>query len=321
MWRIPVDYDTEASCPEWESFISQVFPEDSIGVAYEIAGWLMTPDRSIQKAVLLKGEGNNGKSTYLEGLRRFVGRQNTVSMSLQRLEGDRFAAAAIYGKLANICPDLPGRGLISTSVFKAVIGGDEIQAEYKFRNSFSFRPFCHLIFSANRMPVSPDDSEGFFRRWLVVELTREFAAGGKDTIAQDVLLSSLSSAKEKSGLLNHCLDAVDGLRAHRQFTESETMREARIELRRVTDPFAIWLEEQTVFSALLAIPIHELAKRYADDCIQRGRPVPSAKTITQKIKRLRPKVEVLQRTHEDGARPWSYVGLTWRSTQKEEDKN
>lgn len=71
--QLPVTYDPSATCPTWENFISQVFDTDCRDFAWEVLGWLMTPDTSIQKAVLLLGSGGNGKSTWLEAMRSFLG--------------------------------------------------------------------------------------------------------------------------------------------------------------------------------------------------------------------------------------------------------
>jgi len=56
------------------------------------------------------------------------------------LEADRFSAARLYGKLANICPDLPSDRLSSSAIFKAITGCDRITAEFKC-DSFEFAPF------------------------------------------------------------------------------------------------------------------------------------------------------------------------------------
>ncbi len=118
--QLPVKYDPEAECPAWEKFVNEVFPEDAQDLAWEIVAWLMTPYTSIPKAVLLMGDGANGKSTYLRAIMTFLGKHNTGAVSLHRLEGDRFSAARLVNKLANICPDLPSNDLASTSVFKAL---------------------------------------------------------------------------------------------------------------------------------------------------------------------------------------------------------
>ena len=44
------------------------------------------------------------------------------------------------GILANIVPDLPSTDLTSTSIFKALTGGDELLGERKFETSFEFTP-------------------------------------------------------------------------------------------------------------------------------------------------------------------------------------
>jgi hypothetical protein len=100
--QLPVPYDPAADCPAWDRFVDDTFPEDARRLAYEIPAWLMTPDTSIQKAILLLGEGSNGKSTYLTALEAFVGRGNCAALSLQKIEGDRFAAARLVGKLEGV---------------------------------------------------------------------------------------------------------------------------------------------------------------------------------------------------------------------------
>ncbi len=97
-------------------------------------------------------DGANGKSTYLRGVMAFIGKRNISAVILHKLENDRFSAARLIGKLANICPDLPGSDLTGTSVFKAITGGDPLMAEYKFKDSLEFAPYARMVFSANHRP-------------------------------------------------------------------------------------------------------------------------------------------------------------------------
>lgn len=210
--QLPVKFDPDQRCPMWDQFISEVFPGDSEAIAWEIPAWLMTPDTSIQKAILLLGDGANGKSTYLRGVLAFIGKHNTAAVSLHKLENDRFSAARLIGKLANICPDLPSTDLTSTSIFKAITGGDSLMAEYKFKDSFEIVPHARLVFSANHPPKSQDASPAFFRRWLVVPFQRTFASGAPDTIPSDKLDAILSDPAELSGVLNKALEALAAIR-------------------------------------------------------------------------------------------------------------
>jgi P4 family phage/plasmid primase-like protien len=172
--QIPVVYDPAATCPRWDTFIAEVFPADSIELAPEIIGDLITPDRSIQKSILLVGEGGNGKGVFLAGCIAFVGRENVTTVPLHKLESDRFSASRLYGKLVNCCADLPSEDLASTSMFKALTGGDIITGERKYENSFDFKPYARLLFSANHPPRSKDASKAFFDRWVGCPVRGEF---------------------------------------------------------------------------------------------------------------------------------------------------
>ena len=106
--QLPVAYDPEATCPDTEQFVASVFPPNAQNLAWEIAAWLISPDLSIQKALLLIGEGGNGKSRQLAQWRSFLGHKNTIGTSLHKLEENRFSAARLLGKLASSPTSPPG---------------------------------------------------------------------------------------------------------------------------------------------------------------------------------------------------------------------
>jgi P4 family phage/plasmid primase-like protien len=306
--QLPVKFDPEARCPKWEKFVSEVFPADSEAIAWDIPAWLMTPDTSIQKAILLMGDGANGKSTYLRGVLAFIGKHNTAAVSLHKLENDRFSAARLIGRLANICPDLPGTDLASTSVFKAITGGDALMAEYKFKDSFEFVPYARLIFSANHPPKSQDASPAFFRRWLVVPFERTFADNAPGTIASDKLDAMLSDPNELSGVLNNVLDAIAAIRT-RGLSESDSTIRATDEFRQATDPLAVWLDRNTVLHADAVTPQDQLYREYCRNCADGGRPTISKTAFGRAMKKLRSTVTDYQRT-VNGVMSWCYVGIS-----------
>jgi putative DNA primase/helicase len=306
--QIPVKFDADARCPAWDKFISEVFPSDSEAIAWEIVAWLMTPDTSIQKAILLLGDGANGKSTYLRGVIAFIGKRNTTNVSLQKLENDRFSVARLIGRLANICPDLPSTDLTSTSVFKAITGGNPLMAEYKFKDSFEFVPFSRLVFSANHPPKSQDASPAFFRRWIVVPFERTFVDGAPETIPSDKLDAILSDPAELSGVLNKALDAIAAIRTQ-GLSVSDSSQCAADEFRKATDPLAVWLDRKTILHSQAVIPKDVLYREYSRSCTDSGRPLISKTAFGLAIKKLRPTVTDFQRT-VNGVLAWCYVGIS-----------
>jgi putative DNA primase/helicase len=305
--QLPVMYYPRATCPAWERFVSDVFPADAQELAWEVIAWLMTADTSIQKAILFEGEGGAGKSTYLRAVTAFLGRHNVASLSLHKLEADRFAAARLVGKLANICPDLPSEHLAGTSMFKAITGGDIITAEHKYRDSFEFSPFARLVFSTNHLPRSSDGSSAFFERWIVIPFRRSFR-GTAQEVPRAELDARLADPQELSGVLNKALAVLPRLR-QRGFTISETMGQAAEEFRQTTDPVAVWLERHTVEHPDAMIAKDALVQAYNADCDQAGRTRMSKNAFGRALWRVRPQLEEAQRLWEGREQVWVWCGL------------
>ena len=231
----------------------------------------MTPDTSIQKAILLVGEGANGKSVYLAALRTFLGRANVAAETLHRLESNRFAVAQLVGKLANICPDLPSASLAGSSVFKLITGGDCITGEHKFKQPFPFIPFARLVFSANHLPRSADASHAYFRRWIILPFERTFDPS--EQIPREVLDGQLAAPSELSGLLNKALGAVAAIRARGGLHEPESVCGAGMEFVRLTDPVAAWLNSITIQCSDEMVAKDVLLAEYNRTAVREGRPI------------------------------------------------
>ena len=315
--QLPVRFDPEAECPAWEAFVAETFPEDTRELAFEIPAWLMTPDTSIQKAILLMGEGANGKSTYLAAVEAFVGRENRAALSLQKIETDRFAAARLVGKLANICPDLPSDHLASTSIFKAVVGGDPIVAEYKYRDSFDVLPFARLVFSANHPPRSGDASHAFYRRWLVVPFNRTFEPGEQTPRAE--LDARLSNPAELSGILNKALNALAGIKKRGGFSETESTREALAEFQQTTDPLSVWLQRNTVEHPEAMVGQDELRQAYNAFCENSGKPGMTPQAFGRALARTRPGIQKGQRTWRGRPNTRVYLGIGLRPEDPDDE--
>jgi P4 family phage/plasmid primase-like protien len=308
--QIPIAYDSEARCPSIEAFVGEVFPADSTELAWEILGDLLTPDRSIQKAVCLVGEGGNGKGVFLQLTTNFIGPENVTHLSLQRLETDRFATANLRGKLANICADLPGDRLTEAAVFKAITGCDRITAEFKYQHPFEFTPFARLLFSANHLPATRDSSTAYFDRWLVLPFERRFRASNHE-VPRQVLDARLSREKELSGALNRALPALQRLRRSGRFSATEATRRSADDLRVAGDPFALWLDRATARHPAGMISQERLYSEYAQQCFSEDRPVVTRQMFGRMLRRRRPDLQEAQRT-VDGKRQWVYVGIETR---------
>ena len=245
--QLPIIYDPTADCPAWDEFLEAVVPADvyQARVTFELAALLMIPFTAAQKALLLQGPRGTGKSRYLFAMRSFLGDGNVSSKSLHFLEDNRFATAYLYGKLVNICADLPARHLETTSTFKAITGEDYIDAEYKHGKQFQFRPFARLLFSANLPPQSQDTSDAFLDRWWVVPFNKRLQDSDRQ-IAAEELDRRLAQPSELSGVLNRALKALPTVLSHKCITQTKSMRDAHNEFTAATDPFQVWVREYVI---------------------------------------------------------------------------
>lgn len=316
-----VAYDTEATCPGLRRFCQEVLPKDSTEVLAELTAWCMMEDNPADQAVMLRGAGSNGKSILLAVLTETLGLENVSAMELHEIAEDRFAAADLYLKVANIAADVTSAHLEKTGPFKAITSGDPVRAQRKFEHAFTFVNRAKLLFSANRTPVSEDTSDGFFRRWVVVPFTRTFKVGDGTGLNRRALLGRLLRASEGSGLLNWALERWDHVAAY-GLTVTPTMAAAHRKFRLESNPLGAYLADATVLETSLSpsasIPCKEFLDGYrafarANDC-----PVYSATHIGRGIKKLFPEVRRVRAygwidVHGSPAdRPYVYQGLRWR---------
>lgn len=243
---LPVEYDDTAECPLFEEFMRTTLPAKERDLVQEIAGYLLTPDNSQQKAFMFQGEGGNGKSTYINIITALLGDENTQAYSLQQLAPDfRFNVANLYGKLANLAADISADELSSSSILRSITGGDQIHGEHKGKKSFKFKPFVRMVFSANKFPAIANPTNALFDRWIVVKFEGRF----RDTENEIKDLDRKVIEQELPGVLNWALDGLYRLREQGGFTRSAASDEALEQFRVRADTIAQFLIEDETLPA------------------------------------------------------------------------
>ena len=125
------------------------------------------------KWLLLNGSGRNGKGVTTEFITRFLGRDNVSNETLQQLLEIRFASANLFGKMANIDADLSSEAQGHGHIKEADrVGLDTWRVN--FRQAFHFKNYAKLIFSANQIPITPDYSDAFYARLLIINFPNQF---------------------------------------------------------------------------------------------------------------------------------------------------
>ncbi len=260
--KVLVNYESTADCPQIKKFLNEVLLEKDILVFQEFLGYCLYKGYPFAKIMLLIGSGRNGKSTLINLIKTFIGQMNCASVSLQSLDKNRFAIASLYGKLVNMYADIPSDKMTSTSNFKAITGNDLVTCERKFKDGFVFVNYAKLIFSANQVPQTPDDSDAFYRRILLVNCPNEF----EKEYCDPNILDKLTTPEELSGLLNYALDGLKRLLMNGHFSENVSLEEVREEYLRKSNSTAAFFMDCMEISPDSFEQKKVLYSRYATYC-------------------------------------------------------
>ena len=288
--QLPIKYDPQADCPKIKKFLSEIVetPEDAQTII-EAVGFSLWRDYETQKALMGVGQGENGKSTLLKLIRSFLGVDNVVSIDLQQFS-ERFSKYLLCGKLANIYPEVSSEELESTAAFKAFTGGDSITADRKNKQPITFVNFAKLFFSANKLPISKDNSHAFLRRWIILKFPHVFGSkcgcGQTHEIKKD-LLQELTTPEELSGLLNLAIAGLKRLKENGwTFTLSDKARDIEHEFNRLADTVKAFSDDRLEIDPEgkeSRSALYLAYKVYCEDCD--AQPITQTK-FTQRLKTL-----------------------------------
>lgn len=230
--QLDYDYDMNAQCPKWEQFLVQVLPDyDARKVIQQYFG-LAFLDRynnetKVEKALILVGQGSNGKSVIFETIMNIFGSDNISNMDLNSLakggdEGLR-SMAMLDGKRFNYCSEEQIDKVVSRSdIFKTLVSGEPIYARRIGENSFRIDNIPFLVFNMNKLPKFNDDTHGLYRRIMIVAF---------DIIIPEEMQDRRLSHKlkeERSGILRWLYDGFKELKSNGfQFTTSKTSKKVQ----------------------------------------------------------------------------------------------
>lgn len=194
--------------------------EEKVNALQEvIAAALFGYGTIIQRACLFFGLASTGKSTLLNIIKGLFA-DSAISVLPPAMWNDKFAPAVLLEKLLNVCGELSEDQMIDGKSFKEVIDGTEITAQYKGRPLFKFKPKATHLLAANHLPKTRDTTDGFNRRWLVLEFNHVV------TTAKRILgLDTIILAEEREAIAAWAIQAMPRLLAQKDYTLPASHRE------------------------------------------------------------------------------------------------
>lgn len=266
-YELGVTYNPESEdkCVRFIQYLQETIQTPQvIAQVQEFFGYCFLRKMPFAKCLLLLGPGSDGKSTLLNLLREMIGPENCASVSFNEME-DQFLRSSLYQKTVNISTEV-GSKAVESPYFKAITSGDPVNAAFKHKNTFTFTPYCKLIFAANKMPRVLDNSDGFYRRILPVKFKRQFLEGDPDT---DPFLEEKLLA-EKSEIFHWALAGLSRLMRNKKFTSCDETQDLMMEYKRLNNPVVCFIEDCCVLDESSDAKKADVFKRYENYCRDGG---------------------------------------------------
>ena len=309
----PVAYEAPAACPTWLAFLTRIMDGDDELIAFlqRAVGYSLTDDTSEQVLFLLHGNGQNGKSKFLEAIEGVAGdygmqtptttlmakRDNNIPNDVARLKGARFVKAIETDE---------GHAL-AESLVKQMTGGDMLSARFMRGEWFDFKPTFKLWLAANHLPTIRGNDDGIWRRIRYIPFEVQIPEAERDNHLGDKLMA------EYPGILAW---AVQGcLQWQRQgLRPPEKVTRATSQYRSAMDRFSAFLDDCCVLHPNATVSAKRLRKVYEDWCTENGERPRSASWVGQQLQRRR--IES-SRSDKNGATVYYGLGLVEFPVQRD----
>ncbi len=280
-----VEWDERAECPTWERFVEQAMGGKLELVLYlqRLVGYAITGLTTEHVLAFFHGEGNNGKSTFVEALLRMLG-EYACAVPRELLIEDRNGAqrhptelARLHGKRLAVCAETKDGDKLDEAKVKDLTGGTTIAVRRMNEDFWDLQPTHTFLMCGNYKPVVTGTDLGIWRRIRLVPWTVIVAQEDVDTDLPRKL------GREHAGILRWaamgCLEWQRvGLAAPIEVSEATQA------YRDESDVHAEFLDEHCLFAADERCPRRDLRERYEEWCKEGGHRALSPRRLAARLR-------------------------------------
>ena len=158
----------------WLDCLDLIFQGDQSLIDYVqmICGLAAIGKVYVEALIIAYGDGRNGKSTFWNAVSRVLGlysgniSADTLTVGCRR--NIKPEMAEVKGKRLLIAAEMQEGSRLNDSTVKQLCSTDDVFAEKKYKDPFSFKP-CHtLVLYTNHLPRVSASDDGIWRRLIVI---------------------------------------------------------------------------------------------------------------------------------------------------------
>ena len=240
-YQLPFAYNQYSTATKFQTYLDKVLPDKQRqNVIAEYLGYVFIKHGSnilkAEKALVLYGSGANGKSVLYEIVRALFGSHNVSSFSLESLtDTNGYYRAQIDTKLLNYASEISNK--MNPDRFKALISGEPIEARHPSGRAMEIEQYAKMIFNCNLLPKDTEQTEGFFRRFLIVPFNVIIPEAEQNRNLHNEIIES-----ELSGVFTWVLQGLTRLLRQKGFSECIASNRALEKYKSETDNVKLWLD-------------------------------------------------------------------------------
>lgn len=314
-YTLDYDYDPEAKAPAFEAFMLSIMDgrTDLVNVLLEFFGYAFSNDECwAEKALIMTGDGANGKSTLMHVLKALSGEANCSKLTLKDLHVEA-ARKMLEGKLFNIAEETPTAAMTESSLFKNLVSGGDTTVKVLYKQPYTIANKTKLMFACNELPRTRDVTRGYFRKLLICPFDKRFEGAAKDPFIKAKLMTELP------GIFNLVIEGYRRLKKQLEFSASTAVEKAIEEYKDDLDNVKTWLGDCATLLEMpktgphdVAVPLSKLYSSYSMYAESRGdRPEPQT-TFARRLRHLVPDYEKRKdRRNISGKREIVFQGIKY----------
>ena len=285
-------YDVDAKADKFQRYLDRVLPDKSLQmILAEFVGYVFVKQRTLklEKALILFGNGANGKSLFFELIIAMLGPNNVSNYSLHSLTNENgYFRARLSDKLLNYASEISPK--MDSTFFKQLVSGEPIEARLPYKEPFLISDYAKLIFNTNILPREIENNEAFYRRFTLIPFSVTIPEEERDpTLSQQII------EEELAGVFNWVLSGLERLLINKRLTHSDVVDKSIQEYRQQSDTVYMFLDEENYTQDIhKEKPLADLYNLYKEYCIVCGYKGCSRKTFGERLRSL--KYSVIRRS-------------------------
>jgi putative DNA primase/helicase len=188
--------------------------------------------------------------------------------------------------MVNIRSDIDDEMIENAGLWKEITAGEEVMAERKHEDPFSFRPTAKHIYATNKLPVAEVDDDAFFKRVILITATNQVP---DDEKVRNMDKKFDEEWSELPGILNWAIEGLERLRENNYtFSGYPPSSDRRVELTRenwraYAKSGIRWLEQCTEHNHDGFVPYELAFPSYVEFCDRKGIPPQSKRKFGEMV--------------------------------------